>query len=145
MRRDRQAPLIVLPEGANCCDGILLVGADRLPLQQPTIVGTRAWWTAWGRRNLVETANGALHGGFIEIDKGYVQLLDSGRIDGPLAHGLAGYNRWVMRQWKRIDRQLPADDPDALPPEVAPRKPRRGRVVRYEDVPGLGHGPPRTK
>ena len=142
MRRSRKGPLVEIPNGASCCEGTLLVAAGQLPLQQQTIVGTRAWWHDWGRRNPVESVNGALHGDFIEIDKGYHRLSDSGRIDGVLAHGLAGYNRWSTNQWRRIHRLLPADDPDALPPESLKRKPRSGRVARYEDLPGLSRGAP---
>lgn len=95
----------------------------------PRSAQASAWWLDWGRRNPVESVNGALHGDFIEIDKGYHRLADSGRIDGVLAHGLAGYNRWAMRQWRRIHRLLAPDDPDSLPPVTAARKPRAGRVA----------------
>lgn len=144
MRRSRKGPLVEVPNGRKWAEPALLVPAGQLPLQQRTIVGTRAWWADWGRRNPVESVNSALHGDFISIGKHYVRLSDSGRIDGLLAHGLAGYNRWCMNQWRRVNRLLPPDDPDALPPESAKRKPRAGRAARYEDFPALGKGPPRS-
>jgi hypothetical protein len=142
MRASRTAPLVELGAHERCCDGVLHVGADRLPLMQPTIVGTSAWWQAWGRRNLAETVNSMLHGGFIDIDKNFVRLLNTGRIDGLLAHSLAGYNRWAMRQWDRIHRLLAPTDPDALPPEKANRLPRKERVKRYEDILPMSGAPP---
>jgi hypothetical protein len=109
---------------------------------QPTIVGTRAWTLYYGQRNRVETVNGQLQGKFINIDEGYVHLLDSGRVDGLLAYGLAGYNRWSIRNWRRDHRLLAPDDPDALPPETATRRPRSNRRKRFEGLPVRGNSPP---
>lgn len=142
MRKSRKGPLVPLPKDHDVGPKFLTIGADQLPLMQPTIVGTSAWWAAWGRRNIVETVNSQLHGGFIDIGKGYVHVLDTGRIDGLLAHGLAGYNRYETRQFKRVHRLLAADDPDALPPEKPQRKPRGDRLRRFEDLPLPGRAPP---
>ena len=95
-------------------------------------MGTSAWHAAYGRRNLVETTNSALHGEFIEIDKGYVRTLRTGRIDTLTAHGLAGWNRWVIRQWEAI-RSHP-DTPAFRRDHRPPRAPRRDRLARYEDL-----------
>ena len=113
---------------------------------QPTIVGTRAWHQAYGRRNLAETVNAGLHGDFTEIDKGFVRMLDSGRISTVLAYTLAGYNRNVIKQWMRIRRLLDPDHPDALPAfrptRPRTRAPRRNRLPRYEDLTPRGTSPP---
>jgi hypothetical protein len=142
MRRPRTAPRYDLPRGVACCDRILLVGAGALPMMQPTIVGTTAWWEVWGRRNIVETVNSQLHGGFVEIDKGYVHLLHSDRIEVALAHTLAGYNRHEIKQFMRVNRLLDADHPEALPPERKKRRPRRNRVARFADLSPHTRPPP---
>lgn len=145
MRQSKDKPLVHIPNGAHCCEGVLTLGANELPLMQPTIVGTPAWHAAYGRRNLAETFNSFMHGGFVDIDKGYVCLLEApgreGRIDILVAHTIAGANRWVSKNWNRIRAQL-SDDKDREPARTTTRKPRRDRAARFEDLPKRGNDPP---
>jgi hypothetical protein len=68
-------------------------------------------------------------------------MLDSGRIKGLLAYGIAGCSQWQVKQ-KRIHRLLDPDDPDSLPPEKPKRKHRENRVARFENLPTRDHAPP---
>ena len=150
MRLNPRAPLVDLPTGAKCCDGVITLGADELPLMQQTIVGTRAWHAAYGRRNRVEAFNAFLHGMFVDIDKGYVHIIEKegrgGRIAVLLAHTLAGANRWYLKNQARIEKLLAERDDIAAPPtgSGAPRggrKPRSDRAKRYEDLTTLATDP----
>lgn len=55
-------------------------------MMQLPFVGTRAWWAFWGRRNIVESVNAGLKGGFTDISRGHVQTFSSTRILFFLAH-----------------------------------------------------------
>ncbi len=46
----------------TCCNGIVTADTDATFLDQKAIFGTTAWWKAWGRRNIVESANAAFSG-----------------------------------------------------------------------------------
>ena len=136
--RGPSSPLVTLRTGYGPGARTVTVGAAELPLAQPTLPGTRAWHQAYGRRNLVETTNSALHGEFIEIDKGYVRTLRTGRVDTLTAHGLAGWNRWVIDRWNTFIALL--EDPAFRP--TRPRAPRRNRLPRYEDLTPRDTSPP---
>lgn len=143
MRGPVSAPLVTLRTDRDAGARTVSVGADQLPLMQPTMVGTRAWHQAYGRRNLAETVNALLHGGYTEIDKGYVRMVNSGRISTMVSYTIAGLNRSIVRTWMRIRRLLDPSHPDALPPEPARwRRPRHGRLHRYQDLIPRGTSPP---
>ena len=61
-------------------------------------------------------------------------------LDTLTAHGLAGWNRWVIRQWEAI-RSHP-DTPAFRRDHRPPRAPRRDRLARYEDLIPRGTSPP---
>lgn len=131
MRRSRDKPLVGLPEGAtSCCDGVLSIGADQLPLMQDTIFGTPAWAQSYGRRNIVESVNASLKGGFTSIDRGYVRSLKTTRIVLLFAHTLAGYNRWAIKSWAKLQEHLA----DVATKQRRERKPRKDRLKRFCDL-----------
>ena len=144
MRRNRSAPLVDLPEGADL--STVTAGADQLPLCQPCLYGTTAWTVAEGKRQLAETGNSLLHGAngaMTDIGRGYTRLLDSGRLDLFVTFTIFGYNRSRIHVWLRDHRMLPATHPDALPPVKTTRAPRKGRAKRFSDLGRpSGHGPP---
>lgn len=132
MRRGRHLPLVELPEGTTtCCDGVLRAGADQLPVMQQPIVGTTAWWALWGRRNLVESVNSSLQGGFTHIGRGYRQTFSSARITMFLAHKIAGYNRWALKAWRRL-QMYRLHLREVFKREQ--RKPRKDRRTRFADM-----------
>ena len=124
MRRNRSLPRITLPSNYDpeLVNHTATIGADELPLEQPTIFGTTAWHRAIGRRNLAETANSQLKGKHVDIRRGYTQHLDSGRIKFHLAATLSIYNYNVMKNWY--------SHPD-IPKE---RKPRKDRIARWDSL-----------
>jgi hypothetical protein len=139
MRSSKRAPLIELEEGADL--STLTAGADALPMWQRCIFGTAAWWTAMGRRQLVETANSLLHGAvgsLTDVSRGFTKLRDSGRIKLFFFMTLTGYNRWIIRRWQRDHHLLDPSDPEAFLHKPVRRAPRRSRARRYEDLPPPG-------
>ena len=96
---------------------------------QKTIFGTTAWWKAWGRRNIVESANAAFHGEFVDIGRNYTRFLKTAKIKLFLAHTIAGYNRRTVHQWLRLQKLVV----DRAPVKTR-RKARTGRRRRYEDL-----------
>ena len=89
-----------------------------------------AWWKAWGRRNIVESANAAFHGEFVDIGRNYTRFLKTAKIKLFLAHTIAGYNRRTVHQWLRLQKLVV----DRAPVKTR-RKARTGRRRRYEDLP----------
>jgi hypothetical protein len=135
MRSARTGPLVDVPDGA-CCRGIETAGAGTLPLYQRTLFGTTAWWKAYkARRQIIESINAELHGQFIDIGHGFVRTLRSNRIDLLLTVSLAGFNWYETRRWE-LQNHRPGH---RGAPSSGPRKPRRDRLPRYEDI--LGQDP----
>jgi hypothetical protein len=131
MRQSRNQPLVELEESTtSCCDGIISLGADQLALMQETIFGTTAWWSSYGRRNIAESANGGLKGGFTDINRGYVRSLITMRIILLFAHTLAGYNRWAIKSWHKLQEHLNG----IATQESSKRKPRSNRLKRFCDL-----------
>jgi hypothetical protein len=102
MRKNRRAPLVDLPEGADL--STVTAGADQLRLYQPCLYGTTAWTIAEGKRQLAETANSFFHGAngaMTDIGRGYTRLLDSGRLELFVTFTIFGYyaDPLVMPTW----------------------------------------------
>ena len=114
----------------TCCNGVVTADTDATFLDQKTIFGTTAWWKAWGRRNIVESANAAFHGEYVDIGRNYTRFLKTTKIQMFLAHTIAGYNRRTVKHWRRL-RELC----DTQAPVKARRKARKNRRRRYEDLP----------
>ncbi len=103
---------------------------DTTFLDQKAIFGTTAWWKVWGRRNIVESANAAFHGEYVDIGRNYTRFLKTAKIKMFLAHTIAGYNRRTIKQWLRL-----REPGDTQAPAKARRKTRKNRRRRYEDLP----------
>lgn len=116
----------------TCCNGVVTADTDVTFLDQKTIFGTTAWWKAWGRRNIVESANAAFHGEYVDIGRNYTRFLKTTKIQMFLAHTIAGYYRRTIQQWLRL-RELC----DTQAPVKAKRKVRKNRRRRYEDRPSV--------
>lgn len=131
MSRNKNSRLVQPGNTAKtCCNGIVTADTDATFLDQKTIFGTTAWWKAWGRRNIVESANAAFHGEYVDIGRNYTRFLKTTKIQMFLAHTIAGYNRRTVKHWLRL-RELC----DTQAPVKAKRKARKNRRRRYEDLP----------
>jgi len=115
----------------TCCNGVVTADTDATFLDQKTIFGTTAWWKAWGRRNIVESANAAFHGEYVDIGRNYTRFLKTTKIQMFLAHTIAGYNRRTVKHWLRL-----REHGETQAPVKAKRKARKNRRRRYEDLPG---------
>ena len=93
MRRSRRAPLVELPKGVHaCCHGRLSAPPAELPLAQKIPFGTTAWRTSMNRRQVVESANAALKGGFTDVGRGYVRVFGLTKLQVLLGFTIAAYN-----------------------------------------------------
>ena len=129
-RRNKSSRLVQTDKKAKtCCTGLVTADTDTTFFDQKTIFGTTAWWKAWGRRNIVESANAAFHGEFVDIGRNYTRFLKTAKIKLFLAHTIAGYNRRTVYQWLRLQK-LVVD----RGPVKTKRKARTGRRRRYEDL-----------
>ena len=92
MRRSRNAPLVELPVGTKCCDGIISVSAADLPFRQKLAPGTTAWRKSYRRRNVVEGVNAMLKGGFVNVQQKFFRVFRLTKLTFLLAFTIAGYN-----------------------------------------------------
>ena len=90
MSRPRNAPLIELPVGAKCCDGIISVNAADLPFRQKLTPGTSAWRKSYRRRNVVEGVNAMLKGGFVNIQQKFFRVFGLTKLTFLLAFIISG-------------------------------------------------------
>jgi hypothetical protein len=99
MRRSRNAPLVELPVGTKCCDGIISVSAADLPFRQKLTPGTTAWRKSYRRRNVVEGVNAMLKGGFVNIQQKFFRVFRLTKLTFLLAFTIAGYNVECIRSF----------------------------------------------
>ena len=91
MRRSRRAPLVSVPDG-KCCHGTLSAPPAELPLTQRISFGTTAWQLSMDRRQVVESANAALKGGFADISRGFFRVFGRVKMTVLLGFTVAAYN-----------------------------------------------------
>ena len=91
MRRSRSAPL-VQAAADHCCSGTLTVQPAELPLWQRLLPGTTAWRISMGRRQMVESVNAALKGGFVNLTRGFFRVMGQTKATVLLGFTLAGFN-----------------------------------------------------
>lgn len=99
----RNAPLVTLPAGVRtCCEGTLSLPATYLNLIQAHAIpyGTTAHANAYGRRQIVETANSYLGGAYINLERSYSRLMGKTNRKFMLGVILAGLNRYIERSWR---------------------------------------------
>jgi len=119
MRGSRSAPLVAI--SGEFLDTTFVSGADELLTTQPTIFGTTAFWKAYGRRNLTETANSQLKGRPIDLRRGFTRHTTRDKQALHIGAALLAHNLRIQRNWE-------ADT------ETEPRKPRADRRTRYADL-----------
>jgi hypothetical protein len=101
MRRSRRAPLVELPDGVDsCCAGILSAAPVELALSQRIPYGTTAWRISMGRRQIVESANSALKGAFVDLGRGFFRVLGQVKMTVLLGFTVAGFNLDRIRSFR---------------------------------------------
>jgi hypothetical protein len=89
----RNAPTAALPPGTQrCCQGVLTIGANEIPLWQPIPAYTTAHRRSYGRRAIVENVNAALKGQFVTLDRQFMRVFGTVKRSILLAFTIAGYN-----------------------------------------------------
>jgi hypothetical protein len=125
MRRSRSAPL-VQTQTTGCCDGILTVQPAELPLWQRMLPGTTAWRISMGRRQVAESVNSALKGGFVSLGRGFFRVMGQTKATLLLGFTLAGFNLDRIRSF--VARQClagghePIEDLSARPRSAKRRR-----------------------
>jgi hypothetical protein len=125
MRRSRNVPLVELPAGAKCCDGIISVSAADLPFRQRFTPGSTAWRKSYRRRNVVEGVNAMLKGGFVNIGQKFFRVFRLTKLTFLLAFTIAGYNVECIRSFNARK----AVEAEAAEAKKRRRKGRRNGVV----------------
>jgi hypothetical protein len=101
MRRSRRAPLVELPEGVDrCCSGILSAAPVELALSQRIPYGTTAWRISMGRRQVVESANSALKGAFVDLGRGFFRVFGQVKMTVLFGFTVAGFNLDRIRSFR---------------------------------------------
>ncbi|HEV8065114.1 MAG TPA: hypothetical protein VGP46_09790, partial [Acidimicrobiales bacterium] len=107
MRRPRRVPLVDLPEGETCCcNGTLTAPAVELPLTQRIPFGTTAWRVSMDRRQVVESANAALKGSFVDISRGFLRVFGRVKMSVVLGFTVAAYNLDRIRSFRAKQAEL---------------------------------------
>ncbi|MGO9911626.1 MAG: hypothetical protein ACLPQS_10740, partial [Acidimicrobiales bacterium] len=107
MRRPRRVPLVNLPEGETCCcDGTLTAPAVELPLTQRIPFGTTAWRISMDRRQVVESANAALKGSFVDVSRGFFRVFGRVKLSVLLGFTAAAYNLDRIRSFRAKQAEL---------------------------------------
>ena len=99
MRRSRRAPLVEVP-GGTCCKGTLSAPPAELPLAQRISFGTTSWRTSMDRRQVVESANAALKGGFTDLSRGFFRVFGRTKMSVLLGFTIAAYNLDRIRSFR---------------------------------------------
>jgi hypothetical protein len=118
MRRSRTASLVGLPVGVDaCCSGILSAPPSELPLVQRIPFGTTAWRTSMDRRQMVESVNSALKGGYADLARGFFRVFGQVKISVLFAFTLAAFNIDRIRSFEAKRAEI-----DAAPRRRAKRR-----------------------
>ncbi len=126
MRRSRRTPLVELPEGVDrCCTGILSAAPVELALSQRIPYGTTAWRISMGRRQVVESANSALKGAFVDLGRGFFRVFGQVKMTVLLGFTVAGFNLDRVRSF----RAKQAEQDGALRPRAKRRLGTWGEIV----------------
>jgi hypothetical protein len=127
MRGSRTAPQVFFDEPLErCCSGIISVMPAELPLAQRMPFGGTAWRKSYGRRQVVESANAGLKGGFVDLSRGFFRVFGTTKMTVLLGFTVAGYNLDRVRAF-RVKHRL--EDPHE--PQEAPQRPVK-RVKRRQ-------------
>jgi len=83
-----------------CCAGILSASPSELGLTQQIPFGTTAWRISMGRRQVVESVNVALEGGFVDLARGFFRVMGRVKMTVLLGFTLAAYNLDRVRSFR---------------------------------------------
>jgi len=101
MPRGDRVPFVSVSEGVErCCSGIITAVPVELRWWQKIPYGTTAWRRSMGRRQLVESANAALKGEFVDVGRGFQRVFGVTKITVLLAFSVAGYNVDRVRSFR---------------------------------------------
>jgi hypothetical protein len=123
MRRSRRAPLVKVP-GGRCCGGTLSAPPAELPHAQRISFGTTAWRISMDRRQVVESANAALKGGFTDISRGFFRVFGRVKMTVLLGFTVAAYNLDRIRSFRAKQEAEKA----------LPRRRAKRRLGTYADL-----------
>jgi hypothetical protein len=133
MRRSRSAPL-VQTESTSCCAGTLTVQPSELSLWQRTLPGTTAWRISMGRRQVAESVNAALKGGFVSLSRGFFRVMGQTKATLLLGFTLAGFNLDRTRSF--VAKHCLAGGRDSIEDlSVRPRRAKRRRGTWVDLLP----------
>lgn len=125
MRLPRNRPLVFLPEGVeHCCEGTFSAPAAELPLYQKIPIGTTAWRISMNRRQVVESANAGVQGGFFDVAHGFVRVFGIVKVSFFLSFSLAAYNLDRIRSFRAAKAERGA----------APRRARKRRRGTWAEL-----------
>ncbi len=101
MRRTRRKPMVSLPRNTECCcKGTISAPAVELPLTQTIPFGSTAWRISMNRRQVVESANAALKGSFVDCGRGFFRVFGRVKISVLLGFTVAAYNLDRIRSFR---------------------------------------------
>ncbi len=128
MRGSNRLPLVTVPEAVDrCCTGTFSAMPAELHLWQRVPYGTTARRVSMGRRQVVDSANAALKGGFVDMSRGFHRVFGLTKITVLVAFTVAGFNVDRVRSFRAKHRLA---DPEApvtyLEPVVTRAKRRTG-------------------
>lgn len=127
MRNSRVAPLVALDTG-TCCDGTITAQAGDLPLWQRCVANTTAWRISMGRRQVVESANAALKGAFVDLGRGFTRVFGRTKTTVLIGFTLAAYNIDRVRSFRQKHRlAAAADEPEVEFARQVERRAKRRR------------------
>jgi hypothetical protein len=139
MRRARTSPLVEIPEAVTCCcSGIQTAMPAELPLWQSIPYGTTAWRVSMGRRQVVESANAALKGAFVDLARGFFRVMGQVKMTLLLGFTVAAYNLDRVRSF----RAKQAVDTDTRKPRAKRRRGTWTDVVDGGGEPAERRGAP---
>ncbi len=107
MRRTRKKPMVNLPNNTQCCcKGTISAPAVELPLTQIIPFGATAWRISMNRRQVVESANAALKGSFVDCARGFFRVFGRVKISVLLGFTVAAYNLDRIRSFRANQEEL---------------------------------------
>jgi hypothetical protein len=142
MRRGAGCPLVPVAEDVGtCCSGILTAMPAELALWQKIPFGTIAWRLSMGRRQLVESANASLKGGFVDLSRGFFRIFGVTTVTVMLSFAVAGFNWDRVRSFRAKHRLQDPYEPVDYPP-VPMTRARRRKGTWADLVNERAKGPP---
>ena len=123
MRGAKTVPLVPVHDGCErCCTGILTAQAAEMAWWQRITYGTTAWRISMGRRQVVESVNGALKGAFTDLGRGFLRVMGVTKMTVMLGFTLAAYNLDRIRSFRAKHALDEQGQPTAKPKQTRARR-----------------------